>query len=55
MNDWCFRDIYRGCLWDDDLLVCALQNRTGGAVTIYTGDLTVTESFNAPKFSPAQA
>ena len=25
MNDWCFRDIYKGDLWDDDLHVCALK------------------------------
>ena len=24
VNDWCFRDIYKGGLWDDDLHVCAL-------------------------------
>ena len=24
VNDWCFRDIYNGGLWDDDLRVCAL-------------------------------
>ena len=23
VNDWCFRDIYKGGLWDDDLHVCA--------------------------------
>ena len=23
MNDWCFRDIYKGGLWEDDLDVCA--------------------------------
>ena len=22
-NDWCFRDIYKGGLWEDDLYVCA--------------------------------
>ena len=23
VNDWCFRDIYKGGLWEDDLHVCA--------------------------------
>ena len=23
VNDWCFRDIYKGGLWEDDLYVCA--------------------------------
>ena len=23
-DDWCFRDIYNGGLWEDDLYVCAL-------------------------------
>ena len=27
VNDWCFRDIYKGGLWDDDLHVCALNLR----------------------------
>ena len=22
VNDWCFRDIYKGGLWEDDLYVC---------------------------------
>ena len=24
VNDWCFRDIYKGGLWKDDLDACAL-------------------------------
>ena len=27
VNDWCFRDIYKGGLWDDDLHVCAHKGR----------------------------
>ena len=23
VNDWCFRDIYKDGLWEDDLYVCA--------------------------------
>ena len=23
VNNWCFRDIYKGGLWEDDLHVCA--------------------------------
>ena len=23
VNDWCFRDIYKGGLWEDNLCVCA--------------------------------
>ena len=26
VNDWCFRDIYNGGLWDDDLHVCDLKD-----------------------------
>ena len=25
VNNWCFRDIYKGGLWEDDLHVCALK------------------------------
>ena len=25
MNNWYFRDIYKGGLWEDDLHVCALK------------------------------
>ena len=25
VNDWCFRDIYKGGLWEDDLDVCSLK------------------------------
>ena len=25
VNDWCFRDIYKGGLWEDDLYVCVLK------------------------------
>ena len=25
VNDWCFRDIYKGGLWEDGLYVCALK------------------------------
>ena len=25
VNDWCFRDIYKGGLWEDDLYVSVLK------------------------------
>ena len=25
VNGWCFSDIYKGGLWDEDLYVCALK------------------------------
>ena len=28
VNDWCFRDIYKAGLWEDDLYVCAHYNTT---------------------------
>ena len=28
VNDWCFREIYKGGLWDDDLHVCAPMHIT---------------------------
>ena len=28
VNDWCFRDIYKGGLWDENLHVCALGQHT---------------------------
>ena len=31
-----------------------LQNRTSGAITIYTDDLMATENFSAPQLSPPQ-
>ena len=27
VNDWCFRDIYKGGLWEDDLYASALNGR----------------------------
>ena len=32
----------------------ALQNRTSGAITIYTDDFTAKENLNAPQLSPPQ-
>ena len=29
VNDWCFRDSYKGGLWEEDLHVCALHNSYG--------------------------
>ena len=26
VNNWCFRDISKGGLWEDDLHVCALNS-----------------------------
>ena len=25
VNDWCFRDIHKGGLWEVDLYICALK------------------------------
>ena len=33
VNDWCFRDIYNGGLWEDDLYVCALKRASPVLVT----------------------
>ena len=30
VNDWCFRDIYKGGLWEDDLYVSVLQAVASG-------------------------
>ena len=28
VNDWCFRDVYKDGLWEEDLYVCALSDFT---------------------------
>ena len=37
VNDWCFRDIYKGGLWDDDLHVCAPIIETIDTITMHCG------------------
>ena len=37
VNDWCFRDIYKGGLWEDDLYVSVL-------LCVYTQDKQLSES-----------
>ena len=34
VNDWCFRDIYKGGLWEDDLHVCAHSSNDFHAVYV---------------------
>ena len=34
MNDWCFRDIYKGGLWEDDLYVSVLKSELTVDITI---------------------
>ena len=36
MNDWCFRDIYKGGLWEEVLYVCALISNVSHALRSWT-------------------
>ena len=43
VNDWCFRDIYKGGLWEDDLYVCAQEQN----VEFYMTFVDLTKSFDS--------
>ena len=34
VNDWCFRDIYKGGLWEGDLDVCVHHGTTFGSFRV---------------------
>ena len=41
VNDWCFRDIYKGGLWDDDLHVCALNQKAINMIVVSENKLLI--------------